>query len=40
MRDQTEIMERFEKSDDLFGTQRGDLIDYMSFENAKPYLKE
>lgn len=40
MRNQTEIMERFEKAADLFGTQKGDLIDYMSFENAKPHLKE
>lgn len=40
MRTQEEIMVRFEKADDLFGTQKGDLIDYMSFENAKPYLQE
>lgn len=40
MRTQEEIMERFEKADDLFGTQKGDLIDYMTFENAKPYLQE
>lgn len=40
MRTQKEIMERFEKADDLFGTQKGDLIDYMTFENAKPYLQE
>jgi hypothetical protein len=40
MRTQEEIMERFGKADDLFGTQKGDLIDYMTFENAKPYLQE
>ena len=40
MRTQEEIMTRFEKADDLFGTQKGDLIDYMTFENAKPYLQE
>ena len=40
MRTQEEIMSRFEKADDLFGTQKGDLIDYMTFENAKPHLQE
>lgn len=40
IRTQEEIKERFDKADDLFGTQQGDLISYMTFENAKPYLKE
>jgi len=40
MRTQAEILERFEKADDFFGTQKGDLISYMEFENAKPHLKE
>ena len=40
MRTQEEILARFEKADDIFGTQKSDLLDYMSFENAKPYLKE
>jgi len=40
MRTQEEIMVRFEKADDLFGTQKIDLIDYMTFKNAKPYLQE
>lgn len=40
MRNQAEIMKRFEESNDLFGTQKGDLISYMTFENAKPHLKE
>ena len=40
MRTQEEILARFEKSDDFFGTQKGDLLSYMEFEFAKPYLKE
>lgn len=40
IRTQEEIKERFDQADDLFGTQKGDLISYMTFENAKPYLKE
>jgi len=40
MRTQQEILERFENASDIFGTQKGDLLSYMSFENAKPYLKE
>ena len=39
-RTQEEIMKRFNESDDLFGTQKGDLISFMEFENAKPYLKD
>jgi len=40
MRTQQEILARFEKADDFFGTQQGDLISYMEFEFAKPFLKE
>ena len=40
VRTQEEILKRFESVDDLFGTQKGDLICYMSFENAKQFLKE
>lgn len=40
MRTQEEILARFKKVDDLFNTQKVDLIDYMTFENAKPYLQE
>lgn len=40
MRTQQEILERVENATDIFGTQKGDLLSYMSFENAKPYLKE
>ena len=40
MRTQEEIKERFEVSDDLFGTQQGDLLEFMTFESAKAYLKE
>ncbi len=39
MRTQEEIMDRFNKVDDLFGTQKDDLIEYLQFENAKQYLK-
>lgn len=40
IRTQEQIMERFNEVEDLFGTQQSDLISYMTFENAKPYLKE
>ena len=36
MRTQQEILARFEKADDFFGTQQGDLLSYMEFEFAKP----
>lgn len=39
MRTQQEIKERFEKNEDLFGTQRSDLIEFMNLETAKLYLK-
>jgi len=40
IRTQEEIKERFNQVDDMFGTQKGDLINYMGFESAKEYLKE
>ena len=40
MRTQEEILERFKEVDDLFGVQKIDLISYMEFEYAKPYLKD
>ena len=40
MRTQEEILARFEKADDFFGTQQSDLLSYMEFEFAKPFLKE
>lgn len=40
MRTQEEILERFKTADDMFDTQRGDIIAYMEFENVKPFLKE
>ncbi len=39
-RTQEEILERFKQVNDLFGTQREDLIEYMEFEYAKQFLKE
>lgn len=33
-------MERFNEVDDLFGTQKGDLVEFMTYENAKQYLAE
>ncbi len=42
MRTQEEILQKIEdyKSDDFFGHKRGDLIDFLTFENARPFLKE
>lgn len=40
MRTAQEIKTRFESSGDLFGTQKSDLIEFMEYEDAKPYLKE
>lgn len=41
-RTQQEIVERIEalSAEDLFGFQKGDLIDHLDFEHAKPYLKD
>ena len=33
-------MERFNTVDDFMGIQKSDLIPYMTFENAKPFLKD
>lgn len=42
MRTQQEILDRIEevKASDFFGATRGDLIEALEFENAKPFLKE
>lgn len=40
MRSQTEIVDRFNKADDFMGTQKSDLVEFMNFKNAKPYLNE
>jgi hypothetical protein len=40
MRSQEEIVKRINESDDLFGTQIGDLVDYLEFENAKQFLNQ
>ena len=40
MRSQEEILERFNKVNDVFGTQKSDLIDYMEFKTAKEFLKD
>ena len=39
-RTQKEILDRFNTVDDLMATQKGDLINYMDFENAKPFLQD
>ena len=39
-RTQQEIKQRFDEANDMFGTQHGDLISYMTFETAKEFLKE
>lgn len=41
-RTQQEILNRIEEieDDDFFGHQRGDLIEYLDFENAKKFLKD
>lgn len=42
MRTQEEILKRIEevKNQDFFGTERNDLVDYLTYENAKQFLKE
>jgi hypothetical protein len=42
MKTQEEILQRIEevKENDFFGHQRHDLVSYLEFENAKPFLKE
>ena len=38
-RTQEEILNRLRNSDDFFGTQQGDLLEYLEFEHAKEFLK-
>lgn len=40
MRTQREILDRIEsdEADDMFDVQKSDLVDYLDFDNAKPYL--
>lgn len=42
MRTQEEIVQRIKdiEDDDLFGFQTGDLIEYLDYEYAKPFLKD
>lgn len=40
IRTSKEILERFNHVDDLFGTQKTDLVPYMAFEDAKEFLKD
>lgn len=40
MRTQEEIIARFNVSDDMMGTQKWDLIELMTYENAKQFLKK
>lgn len=42
VRTQEEILQRIEdrKDDDFFGFETGDYVDFLTFENAKPFLKE
>ncbi len=42
MRTQQEILARIEevKEDDFFGFQRTELIEFLNYENAKPFLKD
>ena len=42
MRTQEEILQKIEslKDDDFFGFKTSDLIEYLNFENAKPFLKD
>ena len=38
MRTQEEIVKRFEEVDDIFGTQKSDLLDFMTFENGRQFV--
>ena len=40
MRTQQEILQRFQEVEDFLGIQKVDLIAYLEFEFAKPYLRE
>ncbi len=39
IRTQQEILQRFESADDFLSTQQGDLIEFMEFNYAKPFLQ-
>lgn len=38
-RTQKEILKRFKEVDDLFSTQKQDLVHFMTFATAKPFLR-
>lgn len=42
MRTQQEILQRIREreNDDFFGYERSDLVDYLEYENAKPFLND
>lgn len=40
IRTQEEIKQRLKEVDDMFGTQKADLIFYLEFGDAKPFLKD
>jgi len=42
MKTQEEILSRMEeiKNEDMFGTEHSDLVNYLNYENAKPFLKD
>jgi hypothetical protein len=40
MRTTAEILAKFEKADDMLGIVKSDLLDYLPFEYAKPFLKD
>ena len=40
MRTQEEIIKRFNESNDFMGTQKSDLVDLLTFENAKQFLNK
>lgn len=40
MRTKEEILARFKTADDMFGTQAGDLIQFLEFQDAKEHLNE
>ena len=39
-RSQEEILKRIEEVNDLFGTQISDLVEFLTFENARKFLKD
>lgn len=40
MRTQEEIIERFKNSSDMLGTQQWDLVELLTYENAKEFLRK